>query len=134
MDEKGGRPEGFIGPDSEFHKTIVRSVEPDVKALGNLIDARSAQSQADAPALPRAPAFVPSTRRFWMRPAPRSEGPRSVRWSFDRYAQQDALRRLDCRSAGPQKRGEAMSGNGKSFGRRGGLTAPAENASCIAAG
>jgi GntR family transcriptional regulator, galactonate operon transcriptional repressor len=107
MDEKADDAEGFIGPDSEFHKTIVRSVENRmVKALGNLIDAAltlSLRLTLETPGGHRPSLALHKKVLDAIRCRDRSGAQCAMELLIDN-AQQDALKALDAEVAASTKK------------------------------
>ena len=107
MERSADDNESFIGPDSNFHKTIVRSVENRmVDALGSVIEAAltiSLRLSLDAPdgqrpSLPLHKKVLDAIRR-----RDRTGAARAMELLIDN-AQQDALRVLAAECAPPRKR------------------------------
>ena len=111
MERAADDSDRFIGPDAEFHKTIVRSVENRmVDALGGVIDAAltlSLKLSLDAPdgqrpSLPLHRKVLDAIRRH-----DRNGASRAMELLIDN-AQQDALRALGAeRVPSPKKRRSA---------------------------
>ena len=107
MEETADRPDAFIGPDAEFHKTIVRSVENRmVDALGSIIEAALAISLrlsldtpgGQRPSLPLHKKVLDAIRR-----RDRMGAARAMELLIDN-AQQDALKALGAEPVAPPER------------------------------
>ena len=107
MERTADDPQGFIAPDAEFHKTIVRSVENRmVDALGSVIDAALTMSlhltldapEGHRPSLPLHKKVLNAIRR-----RDRVGAARAMELLIDN-AQQDALKALDAESPQPADR------------------------------